>query len=357
MHVAIRMAAVLGCLGGCLAGTAVLAQSGGELAPQRQIGPVPGAPQPGGVDPRVAGAKALEPRTPQAPSWFPQPAEHQKYVADILNYWEQSSAKIERYQCNFVRYEYDPVWGPKPDPKTGKRPASRISYGQIKYGKPDKGSFKVNKLTHYTAPATPGDKASYLPKEGEAGEHWVCDGKSVFEFDHEKKKLVEHQLPPEMHGKAIVDGPLPFLFGAEAAKIQQRYWVGVFTPRDAKGEYWLEAWPKFREDAKNYKKVEIIIDEADFLPKAIQIYDHNGNDNDPSSTVLTFEKREINFKLTPLGNLDPLELFAREFIEPKAPFGYKKETIRFDAASGQTPASQPRASQASRIQLPLKRSN
>lgn len=347
MLVSIRKAAVLGSFSFLFSATTLLAQ-GQNIAPGQQ-GPA------SGIDPRVAGAKALEARSPQAPAWFPQPAEHQKYVADVLNFWEQSSAKIERYQCNFVRYEYDPVWGPKPDPKTGKRPASRISYGQIKYGKPDKGSFKVSKMTHYTPTTAAGEKASYLPKEGETGEHWVCDGKSVFEFDHEKKKLVEHQLPPEMHGKAIVDGPLPFLFGAEAAKIQQRYWVGVFTPPGAKGEYWLEAWPKFREDAKNYKKVEIIIDETDFLPKAIQIYDHNGNDNDPSSTVLTFEKREINFKLTPLGNLDPLELFAREFIEPKAPFGYKKETIRFDAASGQQQAAQPRGTQATRPQLPLQK--
>lgn len=367
MYVSIRMAAVWGSFGFLFVGSTLFAQA---IAPRndagpRQIGPVTagnagGAPAAGGtvqngVDPRIAGAQALEARSPQAPSWFPQPAEHQKYVADVLKFWEQSSAKIERYQCNFVRYEYDPVWGPKPDPKTGKSPATRISYGQIKYSKPDKGSFKVTKMTHYTPPAAPGDKAGYLPKEGESGEHWVCDGKSVFEFDHEKKKLVEHQLPPEMHGKAIVDGPLPFLFGAEAAKIQQRYWVGVFTPPGAKGEYWLEAWPKFREDAKNYKKVEIIIDETDFLPMAIQIYDHNGSATNPSSTVLTFEKREINFDLAPGGKLlNPLQLFAKEFIEPSTPFGYKKETIRFDAASGQQQAAQPRGTQASRMQLPLR---
>ena len=213
----------------------------------------------------------------------------------------------------------------------------------------------------------------------DAGDHYLLNGAKMWISNSPKADLavvwakneegrvhglivergMEGFSTPEMHGKSIVDGPLPFLFGAEAAKIQQRYWVGVFTPKDAKGEYWLEAWPKFREDAKNYKKVEIIIDETDFLPKAIQIFDHNGNNNDPSSTVLTFEKRDVNFKLSPLGGLDPLELFAREFIEPSTPFGYKKETIKFDAANGAAPAQarQPRGTQASRVlpQMPLRK--
>ena len=352
MHVSIRKTAVLWSFGSLFLASCLWAQG----APPRQAGPA--RPQQM-VDPRLAGAQALPPTTPQAPPWWPQSDAHQKYVSDVLNFWEQSSSNITHYQCKFSRWEYDPVWGPKPDPKTGKRPAVRISYGEIKYAKPDKGLFKVNKVTHYTAAANPADEAQFLPKEGETGEHWVCDGKSIFQFDHENKKLIEHQLPPDMQGKAIVDGPLPFLFGAEARKIQERYWVGVFTPKDVKGQYWLEAWPKYREDAKNYKKVEIIIDEKDFLPMALQIYDHNGSVNDPSSTVLTFEEREVNFDLRRLGILDPLGWTKREFIEPNKPFSYKKEVIRFDAASGQQPQQQatlPRGTQATRSlpQIPLK---
>lgn len=303
-----------------------------EGAPQGTVGPqTPGGPQ----APRVAmNPQPAIPRTPQAPQWWPQPDEHQKYVADVLNWWEQSSSKIERYRCQFTRWEYDPAFV-KADPKTGKSPAIRVSYGEIKYAKPDKGLFKVTKSLHYNAPKNSGEKEQYLPQEGEVGEHWVCDGKSIFEFDSAKKKLIEHQLPPSMQGQAIVDGPLPFLFGANAAKIQERYWVGVFTPKTAKGEYWLEAWPKRSEDAKNYRKVEIIIDEKDFLPKAIQIYNHAGNSQNPSSSVLTFEKREVNFAENPL---DPLGVFSRQFHQPGTPFGWKKEVQKFDEASGENPA-------------------
>lgn len=344
MLVSIRMAAAL-------SGVALLVSASlawGQAPAQRDTRPVQG--------PAPAPAASAEPVSPQRPSWWPQSPAHQKYVDDVLNYWEQSSSKIERYRCEFTRWEYDSAWGPKPDPKTGKRDAIRISYGEIKYGKPDKGLFKVNKVLHYTPPKAPNDRPQYLPQDGEQGDHWVCDGENVYEFIHEQKKLIVHELPPDMRGEAVTNGPLPFVFGANAAKIKERYWVGVFTPPTAKGEYWLEAWPKYPDDAKNYKKVEIIIDETDFLPKAIQIYDRSGDERNPSSTVLTFENREVNFTVNPIAGLvDPLKIWHREFYEPKTPFGYKKEVVRFDAASGQT-ASRPRT-QASRVlpQIPLRK--
>ncbi len=311
------------------------------------------------VDPRLAGQQALANRNPQQPPWWPQAESHQKYVDQVLTYWEQSSNKIERYRCKFNRWEYDVVWGPPADPKTGTRPAARISHGEIKYAKPDKGLFEVKEISHYTPPQNGEDKGRYAKRADEIGEKWVCDGLNVFEFDHERKRLVQHELPPDLRGQEIVNGPLPFLFGANAAKIKQRYWVGVFTPAGTKGEYWLEAWPKYREDAKNYQKVEIIIDEKDFLPKALQIYEHSANPRDPSSTVLTFDDREVNFGVNPIpGLVDPLKIWHREFHEPATPFGWKKEVIKFNDASGQgegQTAARPQGTQATRagIQIPL----
>lgn len=304
------------------------------------LGPAVQNPQPAQEPPLRMANNPRPLATPQAPAWYPQPAQHQQYVADVLKYWEQSSSKIERYKCSFRRWEYDPAWV-KADPETGKSPAVRVSYGKIMYGRPDKGKFEVTKVLHYSAPKAPGEKPQYLENKGEVGEHWVCDGKSIFEFDHGKKTLIDHQLPPDMQGKSIVDGPLPFLFGAEAAKIQERYWVGVFTPKTAKGEYWLEAWPKRAEDAKNYRKVEIIIDEKDFLPKALQIFNHEGTDANPSSTVLTFDDREVNFPLqSVVGSIiDPFQIWLKEFHEPTVPLGWKKVVERFDKASGEQPAA------------------
>ena len=60
------------------------------------------------------------------------------------------------------------------------------------------------------------------------------------------------RLPPELQGKAIVDGPLPFLFGAKAETIKARYWIRVL-PETGNGKFWLEAVPKSRQDVQNFK--------------------------------------------------------------------------------------------------------
>ena len=49
--------------------------------------------------------------------------------------------------------------------------------------------------------------------------------KVVYQYRPDLKQLVEHPIPPQLQGQAIVDGPLPFLFGADAAKLKQRYWM------------------------------------------------------------------------------------------------------------------------------------
>ena len=90
------------------------------------------------------------------------------------------------------------------------------------------------------------DQADYqISSKGEE-ERWVCTGKSVFEFNYKQSQLIERRLPPELQGKAITNGPLPFLFGVKAKQLKARYWMRVVTPEDRvkTGEVWLEAWPK-----------------------------------------------------------------------------------------------------------------
>lgn len=255
------------------------------------------------VPPRAAAA----PRAPFAPL----SESHEKYLDQILAYWEHSSSKITQYRCQFQRWEYDPVFGPKDTFKT-------YSEGTIKYMAPDKGLFRVEKIAFYTPAASPEEKPTYTTQPEVHGEHWICDGEAVFEFDHQRKRLIERPLPADLRGKAIVDGPLPFLFGAKADSIKRRYWMRVITPKEAQGEYWLEAFPKSQQDAANFKKVEVIIDQKDFLPKAIQIFDRNLEN--PSRSVFMFDKREIN----PMINLDKLILWKKDFYKPVTPSGWEK---------------------------------
>jgi TIGR03009 family protein len=265
-------------------------------------------------------ANAVPPQLAAAP-YPPMNAQEQKFLDEVLGYWEQRSKAVERYRCTFRRWDYDPVFGPANTFKT-------YSDGSIKYSAPDKGMYKVEKILHWTAPTQSGGKPTFAQRPDEVGEHWICDGQSVFEHDFKNKQLIQRELPPNMQGKAIAEGPLPFLFGADAAKIKQRYWIHPLpVPPDVKGEYWLEAYPKTRQDAVNYQKVHVIIAQDDFLPKGLVIFDRNFDPTrNPARSTFTFEGREVNWSVA----LQALNIFNREFYKPEPPFGWKKVVEKYD---------------------------
>lgn len=288
-----------------------------------------------------ADGKAQLPQTQPAPAaattgqlpFPPLTGEQQQFLDQVLKIWEQRSQAVQRYRCSFKRWEYDPVFGPRQTFKT-------YSEGEINYAQPDKGSFQVTKTMHWTPPAAEGQQPTYAERPGEVGEHWICDGTSVFEHDQQKKQLIQRELPPHMRGKAIAEGPLPFLFGAEAEKIKQRFWIRPLAlPEGVQGEYWLEAYPKTRQDAANYQKVHVIISQTDFLPKGLVIFDRNFDPvRNPARITFTFDDREYNWNTL----LSDLNVFKAKFFEPKVPFGWKKVIEKYQAppgAEGYAPAT------------------
>jgi TIGR03009 family protein len=276
--------------------------------PRTKTGAVDNAPPP-----------LAEEIAPRQPDWFPLAPNVQQWVDEVLVAWEKTSDGIVTFKCNFKRWEHDPAFGPK-DPKIP------FTYGEgiIQYAKPDKGMFKVEKLLKYNPPAKEGDKIQWLDQ---IGEQWICDGRSIFEFDTRGKKLIQRILPKAMQGQAIADGPLPFLFGAKAATIKARYWIRPLDPpAERQGEYWLEAVPRFRQDAANFQKVSIILDEKDFLPKALDIYAPNYNPKtNRAHSEYAFDKRETTLK-GDKNLLDPswMLFWKKQFYEPKVPSGWTK---------------------------------
>lgn len=294
-----------------------------------------GVPAGSAVDSRLppaqipgAGPNAFGPNAPgqgmpqQLPQPFPPQTEKElAYIDQLLTFWEQQSSKIQRYRTEFSRWVVDPVFGPADTFKT-------FSRGEIRYEAPDKGLFRVDMTGQWTPPAQAGGKPTY-PDAGDAGkDQWICDGKSLFEFEYAQKKLVEHKLSPEMHGKAIADGPLPFVFGAKKEAIQARYWLRVTTNKEAqeKGEYWLEAYPKSQEDAANYTKIEIIIDGDDFLPSAIKIYERD------KETIYQFTNRSSNWNF----DLEKMGLWRSAF-NPATPSGWERIVGPESDAQGAAP--------------------
>ncbi len=251
---------------------------------------------------------------PQPPANFQNSASDEAYLNDLLIAWENKSKAVVNFRCKFVCHKYN-IYGPAPDYKFSE------DSGELSYRSPDRGSFKIESSNVWTPEARTADdtgpiKGTYTEQEN-AKTHWVCDGKSVFEFDYSQKQLKERPIPPEMQGQRIVDGPLPFLFGAEANKLKARYWFRICKEPTLTTDTQLciQALPKFQSDAANYKTVLVVFDMKHeyLMPKGIIVY-HADNSRDSYSFDLA--SAQINRQFG--------QLFEALFSAPRTPFGWTK---------------------------------
>jgi TIGR03009 family protein len=246
----------------------------GQQYPDRGPGP-PGGPagpdQP--VQPRIPTItpraetpppqQPAPPQVPRAPFTLSPPEEAQ--LDQVLTQWERRNQQIKTFDSQFKRWTYDVVFA---DPQKPLQPKF-VEIGTLRYAAPDKGLFRLDKEER---------DGKELPIDNARAEHWLCDGKSVFEYVPSQKKVKEHKLPPELQGKAIANSPLPFLFGAEAKNLKQRYFIRLVTPQDVQGQTWLEAHPRFQGDAANFHHAIFIITTQTMLPYALRIVQPNGKD-------------------------------------------------------------------------------
>ena len=188
----------------------------------------------------------------------------QAEMEQLLAAWEQQSSGTKRLEAKFRRWHFDPLAAPAGVHATW-------AEGVIKYGAPDMGLFRVDQLKFFSGIVE--GKSTYKSVEGQFGEHWVCNGKELLEFDRSKKECRIQQLPPEMQGKDILESPLPFVFNLNAARIKDRYWVRrIEAPADV---FVIEAHPKRQADRAQYRFVRIVINNQTFLPKALILYGPN----------------------------------------------------------------------------------
>ena len=228
--------------------------------------------------------------------------EQRAALEQLLVGWEARNAKVTTWSCTFYKWEYN-AWSPADS--SGERLAFSESTGEIKYAAPDKGLFRVKSSKQWNP-----EKRTYDNRPSNSGEHWVCNGTSIYEFRHSERQLRETKLPPEMRGRAISEGPLPFVFGAKADTLKKRYSMRIITPPSVTDQIWLEALPKFQVDAANFSKVELILRATDLMPFAIQVFKPGGQDRD----VYQFDPRT---SLIDRG----LDLI-RDFSKPLTPLGY-----------------------------------
>ncbi len=248
------------------------------------------------------GALPGQQTAPQPP--FVLDAQQQQHVDWVLKAWEQRSAQVKTFTCVFVRREYDEVFGQGDEP-------THTDQGEIRYQAPDRGLFWVR-------------------EPDSRQERWVCDGNSVFEFNFVTKKLTEYELPPELRGQAIANSPLPFLFGATAESLRQRYFLRLITPNDRQNEVWLQAFPRFREDAANFSRAELILTGREMTPFALQLYLPNGK----TRLSYVFQDIKVNAALTIFLQRDPFRVTT--------PLGWERVVERAQPAQAGRPGTVPR---------------
>lgn len=202
------------------------------------------------------------PQAPAAP--FVLSAQEQAELNQLLSAWEQQSTGTKHLEAKFRRWHFDPLSAPAGVHATW-------AEGVIKYSAPDKGLFQVEQLKFFSGIVD--DKPTYKSIEGQYGEHWVCNGEELMEFDRDRKECRIQQLPPEMRGQEILESPLPFVFNLNAARIKDRYWVRRIDAPS--GVFVIEAHPKRQTDRAQYRFVRIVINNQNFLPQALILYGPN----------------------------------------------------------------------------------
>lgn len=300
-------------------------------APQQNANPQAngfstGGPANNAQQPAAPAAPAAE-TAPTAP-FPPLDARLQQYLEQVLGAWEKATSDIERFRCNFTRWEYDPTNGPADAHYTWSR-------GVLRYMKPDKGLFRVDDILFYK-PSPDNGQAKYEAIKDRYGDYWVCDGKSIHIYERNEKKVKRYDLPPEMQGVGIYQSPLPFLFGVKSQEVQTRYWIRPVPPENgSQTEVWLEAYPKNQADAANYQKVLVVLDAQEVLPKVLVVFDPNYTPQNPQRTVFEFTDRERNWTFA--DRVNELNWFKEEFIPAAPPKDWKIEVTPIQSQEGGQP--------------------
>ena len=277
--------------------------------------------------------------------------QEQQTIDQILAYWEQETAKIERFSCEFSRWEFD---SQAPGVQELARQIGRgditvaASRGVVRFQKPDRGLFKTEIYTKMTGGLTKDKQVELKVDPNNSGEWVVCDGKFVWDYDRKEKIRTKLELPPEMQGLGIMNSPLPFLFGVKADEIKARYWVRAISPGTENGKpvenkYAVEAYPKYPVDAVNYHHVQIVLDRDMFLPELMVLYMPEWNDQSLNANgvvieprdkrmVYQFANRQINSNI--FQKLSE-SLFQRDFIPVDPGAGWRTNDIPYLPAQGQ----------------------
>ncbi len=225
----------------------------------------------------------------------------------FLEQWEIQSGKIKRFEAEFRCFQYGGNLLADRSSSDSNTP-DHLTYGSIRYIAPNKGVFHVE-----------GEIIDNKKEEGRRQQKFLATDKSIFDYDFDTKKIIEYRIPLEQQGGGILKGgPLPFVFGAKAEDLKKRYYLHLITPEKAIGkEIRLEVYPRWQEDADEFRCVQLIVDARTFVPLGLIKYAVNGKER----TTYKFEPKSIRIN----NNMDKIRDFFREHFASDTPLGWTKE--------------------------------
>ncbi|WP_437186592.1 hypothetical protein SH668x_003748 [Planctomicrobium sp. SH668] len=197
-------------------------------------------------------------------------------LTKILETWEIQSAKVTRSKGEFKRIMYDQAFQ-----------VAKCSTGKYWFEGPDKGRMDFAPNKDVEGQKLKRADVEYVCQPDEL-RSWICNGEVIRDIDIAKKEYHQIQIPTQFQGQNISDGPLPFLFGMNSKKMQQRYLLELGSLHDPKKLIHIVAYPKMPAEQREYRVAEVLLNPETYLPQAVQLMDPTGN----KQTVYMFTKHD-----------------------------------------------------------------
>jgi len=231
----------------------------------------------------------------------------------LLETWEKQSGAVTRSRGEFSRIEYDKIML-----------TAKYAHGKYWYEGPDKGRMDFSPNEDVTGKQVKKRELTFTCTADQA-KTWICNGTDILDIDIAKKEYHRIEIPPQFQGKNIADGPLPFLFGMNAQKMQQRYILDLGSLHDPKRIIHIIAYPKLPSEQREYRVAEVLLDPTTYLPQAVQLMDTTGN----KETVYVFSKHDkVSGPWLPTAPWNPPMLFFKEITHQKAEPTAEREAAR-----------------------------
>ena len=255
------------------------------------------------------------PQTVQAP--FQLTSAQQAEVDRVLKRWEDVSKTHKRIVIEFNRFEFKPALASAANPNA----PLHVDQGRADFTSSGKWMWSIR-----------GEWVGSKVVEGQRAEKMLFDGESIYEFDYAGKVVNQHILSEDMQGEDMVRAMLPFLFGTDMNELKRRYFIRL-SKAPNEGQICIDAWPRFLDEARNYKSARMIVDWAKMEPTGLRLVLPNGTDS------YSYEFTEVD--INPKNPLDPLNLLSDPF-KVKVPSGWTTHVEKLaDTQVSSRPANGP----------------